>query len=540
MATSDLPSNKLKLYLVKEKYPDFQSVLKNASDAELKSVVIDGIGVLYYKTSKTHTPSWVEDFFLNHPLINQEELSVSNTCVLLLVEVKYNRKNRIFAIPFGTGRYLMKDLAPENRFGLITTLNILKPDSIRSLGKTSMTSNPKMSVEQVSVAGTATEFQINVERDIIDSITGKSSHLDFGKMITGKDSLSVTTKVNINNLKPFLKQTLSIYEKKDYTKEFKWIDQIKEVKEESIVSGLDELLVTEINNGNSINAWLAVPEILNWEDFQGFKYSNRKSDDFHDELDMNHYITEKKGATIQLNDLEEDVISYWSETKDACSKYWSVYHCINAEVEYKKEKYLLDKSKWFRVEPSFIKQVEKEIKSIKSFPVKFDDYDHKTENAYNEHLASTLGYLCLDGKNHSYGGGSSKIEVCDLLTPKGEFIHVKKFGGSACLSHLFAQGYVSGDLFVTDEIFRKGVRKKLLKPPFESLFPDKRPIANKYSIVYVIITKSAKDLNVPFFSKVNLKNFKRVLEAYGYNIFITKVLNVAPVKKPIRKRKSKK
>ncbi|RFZ84164.1 hypothetical protein DYU05_00575 [Mucilaginibacter terrenus] len=31
----------------------------------------------------------------------------------------------------------------------------------------------------------------------------------------------------------------------------------------------------------------------------------------------------------------------------------------------------------------------------------------------------------LDAKNVPYGGGSSKIEVCDILTPQQEFFHIK-------------------------------------------------------------------------------------------------------------------
>jgi Family of unknown function (DUF6119) len=61
---------------------------------------------------------------------------------------------------------------------------------------------------------------------------------------------------------------------------------------------------------------------------------------------------------------------------------------------------------------------------------------------YNEHVANVrAGYVCLDRKGvpDPLGHGST-VEICDLLGPDDEFIHVKRASGSSPLSHLFAQG----------------------------------------------------------------------------------------------------
>lgn len=137
--------------------------------------------------------------------------------------------------------------------------------------------------------------------------------------------------------------------------------------------------------------------------------------------------------------------------------------------------------------------------------------------------------LCLDARTLQYGGGASKIEVCDVLTEDGIFFHIKKYGGSANLSHLFAQGYVSGELFITDEGFREAIKKKFaLVTPYDDLFPKRRPTAGNYSIVYGIITTSTKEINLPFFSKVTLKSYKRMLEGFGFKVYLAKILNTKP------------
>lgn len=530
-------SNKIKLYLIKSDYQEFDTVLKDPNAAGLHRVVIPEVGTLYYKDSSPQTPAWINDFFHNHDAIDASVFKVANTQAILLVSINTGKVNRIFGIPFGMGRHLIKELAIENRFGLITTLNVIESSAIRSVGKRTISSNPKISMEQISRASGTDDFQINIERDLIESITGASTYQDFGKVISGKDVLSVTAKADVTNITSFLKTVFDIYKKKDYTKEFKWIDQIQEVKDQQVVLTLNTLLISGLNNTAAIDVWLAVPEIIDWADFSGFKYSVRKRDDLIEDLDIEDYLAAKAGTAITIEQLENDVISCWKESKNNYTHTWSIFQCLNAEVIHHKELYFLDKGKWYKIETSFVKQVEKEVKSIKHYPQKLPDYNHHDENAYNIHLAQNLNALCMDAKTLQYGGGASKIEVCDVLSDQSVFFHIKKYGGSANLSHLFAQGYVSGELFITDDGFREAVKKRFaLKAPYDVLFPKKRPVAAQYSIVFGIITTSTKPLNLPFFSKVTLKSYKRILEAYGFNVYLAQIPNHKPKTKKAQKK----
>jgi len=348
-----------------------------------------------------------------------------------LVKIDTGKANRLFAIPFGMGRHLIQELAIENRFGLITTLNVIEASAIRSVGKRTISSNPKISLEQISRASGTDDFQINIERDLIESIAGASTYQDFGKVISGKDALSVTAKADITNIGVFLKNVFDIYNKKDYTKEFKWIDQIQEVKDQQVILILNTQLINGLNKTADIDVWLAIPEIIDWADFNGFKYSVRKRDDLIEDLDIDDYLAERSGSPITIGQLEDDLISCWKESKNNYSHAWSVFQCLNAEVLYHKELYFLDKGKWYKIETSFVKRVEREIKAIKHYPQKLPDFTHHDENAYNIHLAQTLNALCMDAQTLQYGGGASKIEVCDVLSDEAVFFHIKKYGGSA-------------------------------------------------------------------------------------------------------------
>jgi uncharacterized protein (TIGR04141 family) len=81
--------------------------------------------------------------------------------------------------------------------------------------------------------------------------------------------------------------------------------------------------------------------------------------------------------------------------------------------------------------------------------LKFPVYVGGGEGAYNKSIAKShpTQYTLLDEIHKiSHGGGHGQVEVCDLLSANRKLIHVKIYSKSSVLSHLFAQGFVSGQL----------------------------------------------------------------------------------------------
>ena len=109
-----------------------------------------------------------------------------------------------------------------------------------------------------------------------------------------------------------------------------------------------------------------------------------------------------------------------------------------------------------------------------------------------------------------------------MISKNKKIIHVKRYGGSSVLSHLFFQGIVSGELFLADPDFRRKVKDKL-PDSFKSVFPNEKPNAGDYEVIFGIISSVEKDLELPFFSKVSLRSAKRRLETYGYKVSLQKI-----------------
>jgi uncharacterized protein (TIGR04141 family) len=288
--------------------------------------------------------------------------------------------------------------------------------------------------------------------------------------------------------------------------------------------------VRSINDEKFEKIWMAIPEIIDWSDFECFKYRKSAKAEKYRDLMFPDFIEEReehKGTfTIEL--LHKYEAYCFFET--APEKSWRVYDCIYAEISEGDRIYALTNGKWYQINKDFTKDVEKDFKKILSeksslqlpkCPVRKEKITEPViENEYNEYAAKTGKFALLHGKNVMHSG--SPVEVCDLFSSNREFIHVKKYGGSSVLSHLFNQGIVSAELFSSHESFRKETNKRL-PPEYRISNPERSIDPTEYKIVFGIISSSKKDLDIPFFSKVSLRNSFMRLKLYRYNAFLQKI-----------------
>lgn len=521
-------TNRLSIYLIKSTFSDHGDILKDSS--KLESQEIEGIGTFYYGESHTFKPDWIKKFF-GSTLDGADNLFNASSKGVLLTKTKVGSgEDRIFAIPFGYGWTFLKPGVWEERFGLKVALNSVDEDHLRRIDKKNMTSVPKDTTEQLSKEGVAADFGIDIEQDLIQSITGKSKVDDFGQSVTGKDALSVSVKIDLLNVQEFLKKCFKTYKSNDYKEHFGWVDQVAEVKDPVIIDSLNTKLIEEIKNDNLEKIWMAVPEIVEWSDVSGFSYKNKK-EDLVDDIYLQEFLDnlpESDKENLDLGVFDRKTIYCYSASNDEIKHHWRAFNCLYCEIQddSKDKTYLLSNGKWYEIEKDFASQVNTDYKNFRDQEYKYTlpEYTHENEADYNEKVASGNGgdFFCMDRKNINHGGGYSKIEFCDLISNDNKIIHVKHYGGSSVLSHLFSQGVVSGELFLADEKFREKVNGLL--PTVNKLSDTKtRPNPRDYEVIFAIISSSKKDLEVPFFSKVSLKNARRRLETYGYKVYLRKI-----------------
>jgi len=520
MDDDKIKTNKYTVYMIK---PEIQSV-EDIVATHGEPLEIEGVGSFVFDESFPRPPEWVKNFFGN-ALGEDIRILTSSAKGVLVVPVKKKRKTVYFVVSFGFGRHLLKDGVVEERFGLKVVLNSLDQSNFRSIDKTVLGSIPKHSREQMSRDVNAFDFGIDIEQDLISSVTGKSKDIVLGNIITGKDSLSGSAKIDVTNIKDFLSHCLERYKSNDYKTNFGWIDQIAEIRDKILEEELSILLAEKIKNDELGKIWLAVPEVVNWSDVKGFRYLRAKHGGLYDDLNIEDFKTEA-GTPITLDLLKSSYVHMISAATDEPIEHWSVFRCMYSEIELRNETFILNNGKWYKIATGFVEQVKNEFSQIPRSTIPLPDCTVTNEGEYNTYASASLtNSCCMDCQLISHGGGHSSIEFCDIFTGDKKMIHVKRYGGSSVLSHLFSQGAVSGELFVSDRDFRQKVNDKL---PNTHKLADAtvRPNTRDYEIVYGIISESSKPLDIPFFSKVSMKNANRRLMNFGYNVSLKQIKKI--------------
>lgn len=358
--SAEVQTNKLSIYLIKERYSDHAQILKKSDVLSVKQ--IDGVGVLYYGESYTFRPKWLRTFF-GDMLGDEPSIFSSSAKAILLIETETNdSKTRIFAIPFGYGWTLLNPGTYEERFGLKVALSIVNSAGLRQIGKKNLAAIPKDTREQLSKAGVASDFTIDIEQDLILAITGISREESYGASISGKDALSISPRVDLSNIHSFLKDIFKRYQSDAYKKDFPWIDQLSEIKDPILLEELNNQLVKQINDNKLEKTWMAVPEIVEWAEIAGFAYKDKKQD-LRDDitlLDFLDSLPKKQREPLELGTLEKKkVYCFSASSEEQRHGPWRAYDCLYCELsdDAQKKTYLLSNGKWYEVENDFANQM---------------------------------------------------------------------------------------------------------------------------------------------------------------------------------------
>jgi len=523
------PSIDLTIHLIKKDRSDPDSILDAVGHlAEHTIEFTDGTtGYLYIKRPTPNPPKWGK-FFADHVELREFGRGASPAAVLLL-EVE----DRWFAVTFGlAGRSLIDSECTEERFGLLVVLNSIPETSVRSIDKTAFDARGTQSRVQTSQEASLEDFGLDIERDLVRAVTGTPEDETLGRRLHGMDALRATVNIALDDLPAALVEYNTRHRSKIYKKHFGWIDQIAEVKDTSLKRTLDAKMLEHIQREEFDRCWMAVPEIIDWGMFTRFRYGQRKRNAKHHDMHLPAMIQELDeissdgfvAADVDLQMLQKKRVLCISDD-DMPRDSWTVYKCLYAEIDYNRNSYLLSAGKWYCVNRDFVQEVNDYFAAIPRYESALPEYDDDSEGAYNERVAleNTETFALMDKKNIMYGGGPNRIEFCDLYSDECDMIHVKRYGGSSVLSHLFAQGTTSGELFQLQSDFRELVNDRL---------PDSHKLDNhvtppdrdEYRVVFAIISdQRSDDLKIPFFARLNLRSAANRLGAFGYRVAVTKI-----------------
>ena len=519
--TKKVRKSDFSIFLLKDGF-DLPEKLLKTENYETSQVTYQGqvIGTLYTKSKAPSPPAWMKNF-KDALIVPWRKLESASASAVFHIEAK----GRHFALTYGYGRSMLNDDAWEQDFGLKVVLNSIDPEKIRQIERSSFDSLLQNTSSQSVREAAVDEFGLDVEQDVIRSMRGSSKLGELGIQIRGRDSLHLHLSSNFDSLAILLSTALEQFEKDEYKAAFPFIDKMSEIRAPDQIAKLDGNLVLRIQEGDPEKLWLAVPEVVLWQDGSYLRYSSDDNDEARQDILLSTFKESlEDNQVITLQDLKTKRVTLHASDGPIIMA-WKIYRCIYCEVERDGMRFILNNGKWYKVDQDYAKEVQDFYTGIQTSAILLPSYSQSSEGEYNETVAAQEGYSLMDKKMISIPSrGRIQTEFCDLFDRKGKIIHVKRYSGSSELSHLFAQGLVSAEMFLENKDFRLAVNAKL--PSAHKLEDvEHQPKANEYEVVFAIISSSTKPgrKDIPFFSKVNLRSTVKRLEGRGYKVTLADI-----------------
>jgi uncharacterized protein (TIGR04141 family) len=526
MSKSDLPKKAvhLNIFLIKQAYQLVDQIINQEGCDKPIEVPISGCGkgLLFIKSTADVPPKWAKLFA---DVIDTSQIDkVSSLSAAFLIKLE----GRFFVLAFGQGgRFLIEDEVYEERFGLLVALNSVDKDSFRCIDKQSLDTLQSHTRIQSGYETTADQFGLDVEQDMLKAIVGTPKDGRLGNRMTGTDSLSVVVQMDLSDLSFLLKSYKEKFEEDLSDTDYLWVHNISIVKNNSsLVEQLDGELLSKFKAKDYFNLWLAIPEIIQWDLVKGFIYTGGNKT-LNPDINLQGFLKTINSNEITLELLKSHHVYCADENHNPVFKNWTTYKCLYVEIDLNGRKYILNDGKWFSVNDDFVMRTNADYEKISLSALTLPEYEGGGEGHYNLAVSTTYPnkFALLDDKNKIFhGGGHGQVEACDLFSIDRQLIHVKIYGKSSVFSHLFSQGFVSGQLLQLDAEFRKKVKEKLNSPFSDLIKVESRPADKEFTIIYAVISDSKDEkLSMPFFSRVNLNNAVKILKGFGYNVELMKI-----------------
>jgi len=477
---------------------------------------------LFLAARPPHPPGWLA-YLNDHVTGELPGLFAASSAAVLFVDAS----DRLFALTFGQGRHLLKPEVFESDFGLKVVLNTVAPDQLKSVDAKTVDETTMHTRRDVSRDSSFSAFGLDVSRDLLRAVTGRPQDVALGSRLTGSDVLGIYTRLPVPRLPTLAERLLEAYESEDYKAHFDFVDYLRPEKDPTRLQELEERLVAALSARQIDDVHLAAPEPLDWLDVEGFRFSSQPSGDpTSNDPRISDYLDSRQGDELTVARLRADRMEVIRASDGEKQPTWPVLRCIVYQTELDDQLYVLSAADWFRINLDFKERVYEEVARIPLLEG-LPEADAGTDEAsYNVKAAAAIDGLCLD-KMFVYDGGPDKMEICDIFTRDGGFVHVKHRGSSSTLSHLFTQGLNSAERLLQDTNFRAEARTVIAAqgPEFEDLITAERPNPASHEVTFVVITRSDRNtpLTLPFFSVVSLRAAASRLQGFGFRVSVAAV-----------------
>ncbi|HET9895548.1 MAG TPA: DUF6119 family protein [Streptosporangiaceae bacterium] len=443
--------------------------------------------------------------------------------------------DEVFAIGYGTGRWLIKDDCKDQAFGIQFAIRQLEPDSVNRVVQRRPGSRGRQDSTLVPDGLPIWCYGLESYSGVVGHLGGalKASNLTFGgtrsrqPRFDGSAGLSLRLGVMPDDLVADIRQISAICRRKPPD------------------SSLEQLIsITPVDRGKTADQLNAdLDEVLSWTpadaaDYMAPVVPTARHDDYltaeslkikigpasphHvDQLELADILagTRFRPAGTRVQTLRDGYITLYADPdgNEPIGRTAAI-NWIEATQSIGPNRYFLLDGTWYKIGETYLESIRQQIQSlIPAQPsVQLPTWDPTwAEGRYNQHVQDTRpGYVNLDAKLIRAGIHTAPgFEACDLLGPDDELLFIKRAQSSEPLSHLFSQALVSVQTLMNspdartkfaDRVKEQSGGKRQLPQPFT---PAKA--------IFGILLKNGKKLTPDTlfpFSQVTLSQAARELQ----------------------------
>jgi uncharacterized protein (TIGR04141 family) len=473
---------------------------------------------LFVNRGRRSKPHW---FDYIKPLLSTHVNDITNTSTSFILLIHHKESG--YAITGGYGYTTISDHIVAD-FGLNVVLRMLDPSTISTIQQRALKGTTRQLLRAVS--GYNPMFDRDNFNRVLNSLEGKGIFEGKRFRVSGRSSLTLRTVRSVNDVSDVLDDIESIISKSE---------QIHFPRSYEIVTDNDLLSTLDRNMLDAFLAYWAGDAsrekiYLEFDDpftqFQCTKFKityQRKRIETEDfDLDIIRAAFLKNNILLEGDDFLHHL--YVTGIGDDDQEIFSrepLDNMLVFEITLHGHDYIRLGTKWCRIldeMQSFIKDELRNIHIDRTLLPAWDKGAHESENEYNNFVAKSTGWACLDA-DFVYIEGRSKIEVCDLFDKsQNQFIHVKDTWGSKS-AYLFTQGTTSAEMYRQSVLFRQKCAEK-----WPDLFDGD---IREATVVFGIASHQAIETDFPhnmtYFAKLNLYNATMLLRQYGFTVVVAPI-----------------
>ena len=385
-----------------------------------------------------------------------------------------------FALTYGMGFQLLDPASVDPGFGMRVAIRTASPEEIQSLTRTELDHRSKTDRSSIPAGDVLRGFGIGDFGEIITRLSGTAqlpglAVEDKSIRVRAADALSLplgkTPQTLISDLK-----AISSALKLEAKPELRALEQFVRVKRPDLIEELESELRSALADKNSGRLALGWPHERIDDNGTPSSYkligTGKRGVAAADDLPTLDEVVNALKAKMPDNPLAAASSIKVQLFRDAdgeepiCAEI-PAKHWLFFEVNLDDIRYCFLDSRWYAMDTDYAQRLQVHVNEIfaRPAPIQMPAWNVNQcpdESAYNEVAASAIGGLMLDRQLITTGQHPRGFEACDIITPSGDFIHVKHTPKSSAASHLVAQAAVSTDALRHDNEARTKLRELIL------------------------------------------------------------------------------